>query len=218
MATDQSFDYYAERFDTVEINNTFYQFPSADTLAAWCNAAPRDFLFSVKASRYITHMKKLKDPESSTAKFFNAIRSLHSTLGPVLFQLPPKWKPNIDRLRDFLKTLPSRHRYTFEFRDSRWISEDVLNVLEEYETAFCIYHLAGYESPLHVTADFTYVRLHGPNDAYEGSYSSKALKRWAKILSGWADDGLDVYCYFDNDEAGYAPRNAQTLADYCSRK
>lgn len=218
MPEAQMFDYYTGRFNTVEINNSFYQLPSVGTLAAWRKAAPDGFLFSMKASRYITHMKKLKDPKSSVKKFFATVDKLGSRLGPILFQLPPKWKPNMDRLGEFLEALPARHRYAFEFRDSRWFDDEVFDILVQHNAAFCIYHLAGFETPHHVTADFAYVRLHGPDDAYEGSYCNKTLKQWADSINSWASDGLDVYCYFDNDEAGHAPLNAQTLAGYCGQE
>lgn len=204
--------YYGARFATVELNKTFYNLPSASQFASWHDESPPGFIFAVKTSRYITHMKKLKDPEQSTKRFFAAVRSLGNKLGPVLFQLPPRWRANPDRLAGLLSILPSDLRYVFELRDPSWMNEEVLALLREAGAAFCIYELAGYRSPTALTADFTYVRLHGPGAAYEGSYDRDTLAAWA----GWAREqehsGHDVYIYFDNDQNGYAPKNASELA------
>lgn len=204
--------HYVESFDTAEINNTFYQLPERRTLSSWRRAVPAGFEFSVKASRYITHQKKLKDPAQSTPKFFERIDALGGTLGPVLFQLPGRWSSNAQRLGEFLEALPGKQRYVFEFRDTSWINDSTLERLGAHNAAFCIYELDGYVTPAEITADFAYVRLHGPGGPYRGSYDTRTLKRWATKISRWVDDGLDVYCYFDNDENGYAPLNAAKLA------
>ncbi len=204
--------HYARSFDTAEINNSFYRLPERKTLRSWLDAVPDGFVFSAKASRYITHQKKLKDPRQSTRKFLRRIAVLGDALGPILFQLPPRWSFNEERLAQFLGTLPGRHRYTFELRDPSWINDAALALLADHGAAFCIYELDGFVSPLEVTADFVYVRLHGPGGPYQGSYSTRALRRWAQRISEWRSDGLAVYCYFDNDENGYAPLNAAELA------
>ncbi len=207
---------YAQTFNGTEINNSFYQLPSEDSLTAWRDSVPDDFCFAVKASRYITHMKKLKDPAQGLTPLLERMRILGPKRGPLLFQLPPKWRFNPERLEQFLKALKGAGegagRWAFEFRDQRWINDDSLALLERFNAAFCIYDLDGYETAPHLTADFVYLRLHGPNGPYRGRYSDHALERWAETLQGWADRGLDTYCWFDNDEAGHAPRNAQTLA------
>jgi uncharacterized protein YecE (DUF72 family) len=203
--------YAADRFPTVEINNTFHQLPSRGSLAAWRDAVPPGFVFSVKASRYITHTKKLKDPEKTLPPFFDAVKVLKDKLGPVLFQLPPKWRFNPDRLYDFLEALPSGLRYAFEFRDPSWFDPRAIEALTETGAAFCMYELAGTVSPKHVTADFVYVRLHGPDGAYRGRYGRKGLAGWAGALHAWADRGWKIFCYFDNDEAGFAPLDALDL-------
>ncbi|MDP8214741.1 MAG: DUF72 domain-containing protein [Candidatus Euphemobacter frigidus] len=208
--------YYAGHLSTTEINNTFYQLPGKKTLAGWKNIVPRDFVFSVKASRYITHMKKLKDPEKTLPAFLNRISALKETLGPILFQLPPHWRCNPGRLDSFLDSLPDGHSYTFEFRDPSWFDDRVYEILSRYKAAFCIYHLAGKISPRIVTADFIYVRLHGPGAAYQGQYSTKTLAGWAETFSGWREEGKSVYCYFDNDQNGYAPRDAHRLKNMLS--
>lgn len=204
--------FYAERFAATEINSFFYGLPKAETVAGWRDAVPGDFRFAVKASRYITHMKKLKDPADSVARFHEAAAVLGDHLGPVLFQLPPKWRANPQRLDAFLAGLPTDLSPVLEFRDPSWFDTAVTAVLERHGAAFCIYDLAGEQSPLTVTADRVYIRLHGPSGtAYHGSYSDAALAAWAERIQGWRDAGRDVYCFFDNDEAGYAALDAQRL-------
>jgi len=203
--------YYSQHFHTVEINNSFYQLPTAKTLASWYKAVPEGFRFAVKASRYITHMKKLKDPKEPLNAFLNRVDVLGDKLGPILFQLPPRWHFDADRLYDFLSMLPSRYRYAFEFRDTSWINPEAYEAMKKSGVAFCVYDLAGYQSPKEITADFIYVRLHGPGSAYKGSYSVAVLSGWAGAFSTWVNKGRDVFCYFDNDEDGYAVQNALKL-------
>lgn len=203
--------WYRDRFDTVEINNSFYRLPSADTFAAWRDATPQEFRFAVKGSRYITHRKKLKDPHAALERFLPAAEVLGRKLGPILFQLPPRWNCNVDRLGAFLDALPKRHRYTFEFRDPSWHQPAVYRLLTRHNAAFCIFELAGVASPLAVTADFAYVRLHGPGRKYEGDYSAEALEAWAFRIRGWRKALAAVYVYFDNDQGGYAAKNAAEL-------
>jgi uncharacterized protein YecE (DUF72 family) len=204
-------DYYADRFKTAEINNSFYQLPSEKTLITWRDTVPEEFIFTVKASRYITHMKKLKDPEKSVSVFFNAVRVLGEKLGPILFQLPPHWRFNPERLKVFLRLLSSDYQYAFEFRDVSWFTNETYSILAENKAAFCIYELAETQSPKEITADFVYVRLHGPHEAYKGLYTKEALSGWAGAFSTWENQGREIYCYFDNDEAGYAVENALAL-------
>lgn len=210
-------DFYAGRFDTVEINNSFYSLPSAGTFSGWADTVPDDFQFSVKASRYITHMKKLKDPREPVANFVDSAGHLGKKMGPVLFQLPPRWRVNAGRLRKFLDQLPSGIRAVFEFRDSSWWDDRVYSILSDYGAAFCIYHLAGRESPRELTAGFVYIRLHGPGDAYQGRYRKQDLGGWAGAALAWAETGKDVYIYFDNDQNGYAPANAAELREMTDR-
>lgn len=212
----EQFLYYQKVFDTVELNNSFYKLPSPETFAAWRQESPDNFLFVIKASRYITHQKKLKDPEESTERFFENIRYLKHKLGPVLFQLPPSWNVNPERFRMFLKVLPARHRYVFEFRNPSWYSTGIISLLKEHHCAFCIYELAGHQAPEEITADFVYIRLHGPGDKYEGSYSRRQLMHWADKCRSWQRKGLDVFVYFDNDQFGYAPENARVLKELLS--
>jgi uncharacterized protein YecE (DUF72 family) len=132
-------------------------------------------------------------------------------LGPILFQLPPRWRFNAERLDGFLGALSGDFRYAFELRDRSWLNDQVLELLARANAAFCIYELDGFRSPKSVTADFVYVRLHGPDGPYRGDYDTGVLSAWADTISGWRSSGLDVYCYFDNDEAGYAAKNALSL-------
>jgi uncharacterized protein YecE (DUF72 family) len=207
------FDIYKQHFNTVEINNSFYRLPSPETFIKWRQESPADFLFVVKASRYITHQKKLLEPEQTTVRFFENIKFLKEKLGPVLFQLPPAWKVNVERLKIFLAALPDKFRFVFEFRNSTWYADEVIALLKKYNCAFCIYELAGHLSPAHVTADFVYVRLHGPGNKYQGSYTRRQLEDWAEQCQTWRRQGLDVFVYFDNDQEGYAAFNAVTLKE-----
>nr|WP_262710930.1 DUF72 domain-containing protein [Pontibacter mangrovi] len=158
------------------------------------------------------------DPQEPLLRFFEAANALEHTLGPILFQLPPGWKVNGARLRDFLAHLPPYFKYTFEFRHASWYMPEVLDMLRKHNAAFCIYELDGHMSPLHVTADFVYVRLHGPNGKYAGSYSEEALQWWAQQCLGWQRKGLQVYLYFDNDQLGYAAFNALRLQELVQAK
>ncbi len=208
--------YYAERLATVEINNSFYQLPEAKTLRNWRATTPEGFRFAVKASRYITHMKKLTDPDEPVANFLGRIDELGDKLGPILFQLPPNWNVNVKRLRAFLETLPKGYRFTLEFRDPSWFDERVYDLLKAHDMAFCIYDLSARLSPREVTTDWVYVRLHGPDGAYQGKYDMQTLAGWMGAFSSWMRQGKEVFCYFDNDEAGYAVQNAlelQAMAD-----
>lgn len=205
-------DFYKRRFASVEINASFYRLPSVDVFAGWKRAVPPDFLFAVKASRYLTHMKKLKDPEQGLDTLFASVRALGRKRGPILFQLPPGWKVDPPRLKAFLKALPVSGRYAFEFRNPTWHVPAVMDLLKEHNAAFCIYELGGFSSPFTLTADFAYVRLHGPGPgAYQGRYSPEDLRTWAHRIRGWFRTLKAVYVYFDNDEHGYAPENAEAL-------
>lgn len=207
-------EYYTQKLNTVEINNSFYQLPEIGTLEGWSEEVPDSFIFSAKASRYITHMKKLKEPDESLEKMFDAFRALDSKLSYVLFQLPPNWKFNEERLRNFISLLPENLGFAFEFRDRSWINDTLYQILEENNITFCIYDIAGYQSPVKVTSDSVYVRLHGPSDEkYKGCYSDQDLSEWADRAGEWTGSGREVFIYFDNDEQGFAPQNAVQLKE-----
>jgi len=204
--------YYVKHFDTVEVNNTFYQLPELTTFDTWRETVPQGFTFALKASRFITHMKKLKDPKTSSEKFFDRSERLEDKLGPILFQLPPRWHLNRERLAEFLEGLPPEYRYVFEFRNESWEANEVYGLLSQYNIGFCIQDFRGRQSPREITADFTYVRLHGPGEiAYAGSYSDAALKKWARQIESWRQELKDVYVYFNNDIGGCAVKDAMKL-------
>jgi uncharacterized protein YecE (DUF72 family) len=208
----QMFEFFARHFDTVEINNSFYHLPSAQTFDNWRDSSPPGFLFAVKASRFITHMKKLKDPVRSSEKFFLVAERLGKKLGPILFQLPPRWKVNLERFEEFVQSLPSGHSYVFEFREPTWLVPEVFKLLRQYDAALCIHDFEEMKVPLELTADFTYIRFHGPTSArYFGSYSTPQLKTWAQRIVGWRRELKAVYVYFNNDPGGEAVKNALEL-------
>ena len=207
-------DYYTRHFDTLELNNSFYRLPTIQAFESWRDATPKNFVFAVKASRFITHNKKLKDPENALDNILPRAEHLRRKLGPMLFQLPPKWKVNAGRLEKLLEILPREHRYAFEFRELSWMTPEVNRVLQRFGAAFCIYELAGYHSPCDITADFSYVRLHGPGAGkYQGSYEDRRLRAWVKRIEEWGKRLKAIYVYFDNDQAGYAAQNALTLRE-----
>ncbi|MBD3345241.1 MAG: DUF72 domain-containing protein [Chitinivibrionales bacterium] len=213
MKTGDMLKFYLQHFSTVEINNSFYKLPEEKTLKQWASLVPAGFEFAVKASRYITHVKKLKDPEEPVNTFMSRIEVLGDKLGPVLFQLPPSWKVNLERLESFCKVLPGGFSYAFEFRNPTWFDDSVIEILNEYNASFCIYDIEGRTSPSHLVGPIRYIRLHGPDGKYQGSYSKQQLRKWANLLSSWREQGRKAYCYFDNDQNGYAPHNALTLME-----
>ncbi len=203
--------YYLKHFTTVEINRTFYSLPSKKIFSTYAKNVSKSFIFSIKASRFITHIKRLKAPKTTLKRLFSRIQGLNGHLGPILFQLPSRWKCNPKRLLTFLKALPTNYKYAFEFRDPSWHNEEIYQLLKQYNAAFCIYEFEYLLTPLIITADFLYVRFHGPHGAYQGKYSLKTLKKWALFFKKAAKQGKEIYCYFDNDEQGFAAINAKTL-------
>lgn len=182
----------------------------------WYDSTPPNFLFAVKGSRFLTHMKKLADPAAGLEKFFSRADLLRDKLGPILFQLPPNWEINLGRLESFLQALPDWHRYVFEFRNTTWDTAELYQLLRKYNAAYCPFHLAGYQSPIEVTTDITYVRLHGPGGKYQGSYDDGALGTWAEWIRSWRAQLKAVYIYFDNDDSGYAAHDAARLRQLVS--
>lgn len=209
-------EYYASRFDTVEVNNTFYRLPEAATFAAWGRRAPRAFLYAVKASRFLTHMKKLKDPEEPLKLFFSRAQRLGSTFGPVLYQLPPRWPVNLDRFETFLKALPRSRRHAIEFREPSWYSDDVFALMRRHRVALCLHDMQGSASGKIAIGPFVYVRFHG-TQKYSGSYSDAALDSWAEWLADRVRARVPVFAYFNNDTGGHAPRDAVRLRDRIQR-
>lgn len=204
--------FYAARFGSVEVNKSFYRLLSAAETRRWAEQTPASFLFAVKGSRFLTHMLKLKNPRRGLQRFFRPLAPLDGKLGPVLFQLPPRWGKNAPRLEEFLDALPAGQRTAIELRNPAWIDDEVLDVLRRHNAAFCVYEFDGFRSPRAVTADFTYVRLHGPTGRYQGRYSIDEMRAWSKWVNAQRDAGVDVYFYFDNDQKAFAVENASELA------
>lgn len=204
--------HYGSQFDSVELNASFYHTPKISSIETWCQRTPRSFIFSVKCSRWMTHIKRLKGERQDFDYFYAILPAFKKKLGPILYQLPPRWYVDLERLEHFLGQLPKAYRATFEFRDASWFCEEVYDLLRKHNAAFCLYHLDRRRSPHPVTADFVYLRLHGPKGKYKGSYSMRTLAGWAEKFLAWQEDGLDIYCYFDNDEKGYATKDALRLS------
>jgi uncharacterized protein YecE (DUF72 family) len=213
------FAHYALTFDTVEINNSFYRLPPPETFAKWRGQAPAGFVYAVKASRFLTHMKKLKDPDAPLELFFDNVRHLGPSLGPVLYQLPPRWGLNLERLAGFLRALPRRIegpsgsrrvRHAIEFREPGWYDDRVFALLRRHNVALCLHDMPGSATGQMQVGPFVYVRFHGATK-YAGRYGDERLDEWADWLAGRAAEGMDVFAYFNNDVGGHAPRDAMRL-------
>ena len=211
-------EYYHHHFATVEINNSFYRLPSEATFRKWWESVPDNFIFSVKANRYITHMKKLNDAVESVQLFLTRVRLLDDKLGPLLFQLPPGLKVRLDRLEELFSSRPQDLRYCLEFRHTSWFCKDVYDLLRRYNVALCIADSPRFPMVIQRTADFGYFRLHGSTELYRSRYSSHELRIWAKRIEQMLDEGADVYVYFDNDAEAYAVMNALELASLLSHR
>jgi uncharacterized protein YecE (DUF72 family) len=204
-------EYYATRFDTAEINASFYRLPSESMVEGWARRPPQGFTFAWKVSRYITHNKKLKDCADSVALVFGRMAPLGDRYGPALVQLPPQLRRNDDRLAGFLQLLPKGRRHTVEFRHESWYAPQVLQILGDFDAALCISDHHAAPAPWEVTASWVYVRGHGPGGRYHGRYPEADLRAWAERIANWRAVGRDVYAYFDNDIKSAAPFDAETL-------
>lgn len=203
--------FYAERFSTVEINSSFYHLPSEKAFSGWKECTPTGFIFSVKVSRFITHIRRLKDAGEAVDRFMERARLLGARLGVLLYQLPGNMKRDIVLLEDFLKILPAGLRHVFEFRHVSWFDDGIYDLLRRHRVGICIYDMPGYSSPVTATADFAYVRFHGSRMLYGGCYQDEELERWAEMIRRLNAD--EVYVYFNNDAGGFALQNALTLRD-----
>src|SRR3989338_7760688 len=218
LKTADRLNFYINHFNSVEINNTFYHLPTPSAFKSWKKIVPKNFIYALKGSRFLTHMKKLKDPKEPLELFLERARLLKDNLGPVLFRLPPHWRCNTERLKEFVKLLPSNMRFAFEFREPSWFNKEIYDILKENNIALCIYHMPEFESPIEVTAKFVYIRFHGTEFLYGGRYSKKELLKWADLINGFIKEGKDVYVYFNNDANGYAVINAKELMENVSVK
>ncbi len=213
-------EHYATRFDTVEINNTFYRLPPPSTVEGWRAQAPAGFTFAVKLGSFGSHRMKLRDAARWLPNHLDRVERLGPMLGPTLVQLPPRWRRNVERLDEFLSVAPKRHRWAVELREPSWLHDDTLAVLHRHRAALCIHDLLA-DHPWERTADWTYVRFHGPDartQAYVGTYGGRRLWRAADRLQAWLDEGCDVYAYFNNDWHGAAVEDATWMADRLRRQ
>jgi len=206
------FEHYREVFDTVEINNTFYHLPAIKTFAKWRNQAPPQFCYAVKASRFITHVKKLKDPARPLRMFLARTRHLNDHLGPVLWQLPPHWKPNLQRLSEFCSRLPGDLTHVMEFRSKDWLTDEVFAILRKHHICLCVHDLLP-DHPRELTGPALYVRFHGTS-GHNGEYAADQLRKWATWFRDVAKQDHAVYAYFNNDVNAYAIHNALTLRQF----
>ena len=209
------FELYAQRFDTVEINNTFYRLPPPETVERWREQAPAGFTYAVKLGGFGSHRMKLRDAASWLPNHLDRACRLESHLGPNLVQLPPRWKRNVERLDEFLCEAPDGLRWAVELRDPSWVHDDVFALLEKHGAALVLHDLLA-DHPWERTTDWTYVRFHGPNaiaEPYNGLYGGRRLGKVATRLQAWLDEGCDVYAYFNNDWYGHAVTDARWLRD-----
>jgi uncharacterized protein YecE (DUF72 family) len=215
-------EFYASRFDTVEINSTFYRLPERSTFAMWHSQTPKDFLFSVKASRFLTHMKRLREPVEPLARLFSRASALGRQLGPLLYQLPGNFTIDLERLDAFLDALPrrssgTRMRHVMEFRHPSWYVGETYRLLNRRGVALCLHDKAGSTIDEPIDGPFVYVRFHGTSGLYHGSYSRRTLLRWAHRLAEQVQDGRQVFAYFNNDPDATAVDNAITLRSALER-
>ena len=207
-------EFYATHFTTVELNNSFYRLPSEAAFTTWHDFSPANFIFAVKVSRFITHIRRLKNSEEAVEKFVSRAKILGEKLGPLLYQLPPNMQRSDEVLESFLITLPQGMKHVFEFRHHSWFEERVFEILHRYDMGFCIFDMPSLTCPLIATADFAYIRFHGSSGLYFSCYSDEELADWAKKLANLAVNLKAVYIYFNNDAEAFAVRNAITIGDY----
>ena len=204
--------YYASQFATTELNGVFYRMPTQEAVRAWRQQTGNDFVFAWKASKFITHWKRLSQTsENSLALLEDRLSLLGEKAGPVLFQLPPNFEADADRLASFFKLLSKKRRYSFEFRHPSWYTPHILRLLSEQNISLCLSDHHDAPAPWRRTADFVYVRGHGPSGRYRGHYPLATLMSWAKRIRSWKKQRCDVFVYFDNDQKSAAPADALKL-------
>ncbi len=207
-------EFYARHFTTVEVNNTFYRLPSETAFTTWHDSSPANFTFAVKVSRFITHIKRLRNSEEAVDNFITRAKILGEKLGPLLYQLPPNMHRNDEVLESFLSTLPQGMKHVFEFRHQSWLEDKVFEILQRHNVGFCVFDMPSVSCPLVATADFGYIRFHGSTGLYFSCYSDEELADWAKRLANLARNLKAIYIYFNNDAEAFAVRNAITLRRY----
>jgi len=208
-------EYYCQHFDTVELNNTFYRLPGEKAFESWYKRTPKNFIFAVKVSRFITHVKKLVDCKEPWRIFLKRALNLKEKLGPLLFQLPPFLGADPKKLEEFgkmiLKESPKGLRFAFEFRNESWCDEKIYQILKEFNFAWVVVDSPSWPKVYQVTADFVYVRMHGSKILFGSKYTKKELEDLAQRIKKWKKQNLDVYVYFNNDAYGYAVEDAKEL-------
>jgi len=204
-------EFYAHHFSTVELNNSFYRLPSENSFTGWYNSSPPYFKYAVKVSRFITHIKRLKDCEEALTNFMSRAGILKEKLGPLLYQLPPGMHRNDEILESFLNVLPRELKHVIEFRHESWLVDEVFDILRHYDAGLCVFDMPALTGPLLATADFAYVRFHGSDSLYSSCYTDEELADWAKRIADLAKGLESVYIYFNNDVQGFAISNAATM-------
>lgn len=204
-------EHYSEHFDTVELNSSFYHLPKLTTFENWHRRTPKNFLFSIKGSRFVSHILKLNGAREPLQNLLDNASGLKEKLGPILFQLPPNFSLDLERLEKFAKILPTNQHFTFEFRHESWFCDEVYQLLRKNNLALTISDTPKHPLVFETTADFVYVRLHGHKILYTSKYSKKELGEWTEKIKGWLAADLDVFVYFDNDANANAVTNAQEL-------
>lgn len=218
LRSTEQLDYYASRFVTTELNGVFYRTPSLNAVRDWAKRTPRDFVFAWKASRFITHWKRLSAQSRNSLELMTSrLRLLGPKAGPVLFQLPPNFKKNHERLAAFIDMLDRRWQYAFEFRHTSWYDEDIFDLLTSRAISLCISDHHDAPSPWRATAKTVYVRAHGPTGRYRDHYSPQTLAAWSRRIAKWRRRGHSIFMYFDNDQKAAAPRDAQRLIESLAR-
>ena len=203
--------FYARQFTTVELNNSFYHLPTEKAFTTWRESTPDNFVFAVKVSRFITHIKRLKNLGSAVETFLSRARLLENKLGPLLYQLPPNMKRNDELLQNFLSSLPPEYQHVIEFRHESWIDEAVFDILRRHNVGLCVFDMPGFSCPLVSTSDFAYIRLHGSQGLYSSCYSHEELSQWAQGIARLGQNIKASYIYFNNDAEALAVKNAITL-------
>ncbi len=204
-------EFYARYFNTVEINNSFYHLPSEKAFNQWRESVQAHFSYSVKVSRFITHIKRLRNAETPLENFLSRAQLLENKLGVLLYQLPPQMERNDETLESFLTLLPPEFRHAFEFRHESWIDESIFALLKRYGAGFCVFDMPRFTSPLVATSDFAYIRFHGSRRLYWSCYSEEELSHWAQGIAELGKNLKAVYIYFNNDAEAYAITNSQRL-------
>ena len=204
--------FYASQFSSAELNGVFYRTPTPEAVESWRLQTGKDFVFAWKASKFITHWKRLSESSANSLDLLeNRLSLLGNKVGPILFQLPPNFRADADRLGEFFKMLSSKRRYSFEFRDPSWYAPRILKLLAESNISLCLSDHHDAPAPWKRTADFVYIRGHGPGGRYRGHYDDRTLTEWARRIRSWKKQGKDVYVYFDNDQKSAAPADALKL-------